>query len=110
MPDGLTIDAEGGLWVALWSGGAVHRYLHGLLDRVIELPVSQPTSCTFGGDDFDELFVTSASDGLSAGSARRSRSPARSSVCGQASVDFRRPSTSADLSRIALVDSLEPAP
>lgn len=66
VPDGMTIDVEGGLWVALWSGGAVHRYLDGHLDRVITLPVSQPTSCAFGGDTFDELFVTSASDGLSA--------------------------------------------
>lgn len=65
-PDGMTIDAEGGLWVALWGGAAVHRYLHGRLDRVIKLPVTQPTSCTFGGENLDELFVTSASEGLSA--------------------------------------------
>ena len=64
-PDGMTIDAEGGLWVALWGGGAVHRYLDGQLERVIRLPVSQPTSCTFGGDGLDELYVTSAWDGLS---------------------------------------------
>jgi sugar lactone lactonase YvrE len=65
-PDGMTIDAEGGLWVALWGGGAVHRYLEGRLDQVIKLPVSQPTSCTFGGEDLDELYVTSAWEGLSA--------------------------------------------
>jgi sugar lactone lactonase YvrE len=65
-PDGMTIDAEGGLWVALWGGWAVHRYLDGRLDRVVRLPVSQPTSCTFGGRYLDELFVTSASEGLSA--------------------------------------------
>lgn len=66
VPDGMTIDAEGGLWVALWGGSAVHRYLDGHLDRVVRLPVSMPTSCTFGGPDLDELFVTSASEGLSA--------------------------------------------
>jgi sugar lactone lactonase YvrE len=63
-PDGMTIDAEGGLWVALWGGGAVHRYFDGRLDQVIKLPVSQPTSCTFGGEDLDELYVTSAWEGL----------------------------------------------
>ena len=69
-PDGMTIDAEGGLWVALWGGGAVHRYLDGRLDRVINLPVSQPTSCAFGGPDLDELFVTSAWERLSVAQRR----------------------------------------
>jgi sugar lactone lactonase YvrE len=69
-PDGMTIDAEGGLWVALWGGGAIHRYLDGQLERVIRLPVSQPTSCAFGGDGLDELYVTSARDGLSAAERR----------------------------------------
>jgi sugar lactone lactonase YvrE len=65
-PDGMTIDAEGGLWIALWGGGAVHRYIDGHLERVIKLPVSQPTSCCFGGARLDELYVTSAWQGLSA--------------------------------------------
>jgi sugar lactone lactonase YvrE len=69
-PDGLTIDADGGLWVALWGGGAIHRYLDGRLDRVIRLPVSRPTSCAFGGPDLDELYVTSAWKGLSADARR----------------------------------------
>jgi sugar lactone lactonase YvrE len=64
-PDGMAIDAEGGLWIALWGGGAVHRYVGGRLDRVIRLPVSQPTSCAFGGPDLDELYVTSAWKGMS---------------------------------------------
>jgi sugar lactone lactonase YvrE len=69
-PDGMTIDAEGGLWIALWGGAAVHRYLDGRLERVITLPVSQPTSCCFGGEALDELYVTSAWQGLSAGQRR----------------------------------------
>ena len=64
-PDGMTIDEDGGLWVALWGGAAVHRYVEGRLDRVIVLPVSQPTSCAFGGPDLDQLFVTSAWKDLS---------------------------------------------
>ena len=63
-PDGLTIDEEGGLWLALWGGGAVHRYVGGLLDRVIRVPASRPTSCAFGGPSLDELYITSAWKGL----------------------------------------------
>jgi sugar lactone lactonase YvrE len=64
-PDGLAIDEEGGLWIALWGGGAVHRYLGGRLDRIIRIPVTRPTSCAFGGPRLDELYITSAWKGLS---------------------------------------------
>jgi sugar lactone lactonase YvrE len=66
-PDGLTVDAEGGIWVALWGGSAVHRYApEGALSEVIELPVTQVTACTFGGAGLDELFITTSREGLSA--------------------------------------------
>lgn len=68
MPDGLAMDEEGGLWVALWQGGAVHRYdRRGRLTAVVEVPASQVTSCAFGGARGDELYITTSREGLSEG-------------------------------------------
>jgi sugar lactone lactonase YvrE len=67
-PDGLTVDAEGGIWVAMWGGGSVLRYSpDGELDEVVELPVNQVTACTFGGDNLDELFITTSAYDLPEG-------------------------------------------
>jgi sugar lactone lactonase YvrE len=61
IPDGLTIDDEGGVWVALYGGSCVRRYdENGLLDAVLEVPAKNVTSCCFGGDDGCSLFVTTA--------------------------------------------------
>jgi sugar lactone lactonase YvrE len=63
-PDGLTVDAEGGVWLALMEGSAVHRYApSGALDQVITLPVSQVTACTFGGPDLGTLYITTSQIG-----------------------------------------------
>jgi sugar lactone lactonase YvrE len=67
-PDGLTIDAEGGLWVGLSNGGAIRRYdATGTLSAVIELPVTKVTACTFGGDDLSHLFITTSREGVADG-------------------------------------------
>jgi sugar lactone lactonase YvrE len=61
IPDGAAVDRDGYLWNARWGAGAVVRISpDGLLDRVIRLPVSQPTSCCFGDDDRRTLYITSA--------------------------------------------------
>ena len=61
IPDGLTVDDEGGVWVALYGGSCVHRYDEGgRLDAVLEVPAENVTSCCFGGDDGRSLFVTTA--------------------------------------------------
>ena len=66
VPDGMTIDAEDCLWVAVWGASSVVRYRpNGTIAEVVRLPVSQVTSCTFGGRGLDELFITSARVDLS---------------------------------------------
>ena len=65
LPDGLTVDAEGGVWVCLFGGGCVRRYdSNGSLEAVVRLPVPRPTSVAFGGADLDRLYVTSAGGGI----------------------------------------------
>lgn len=60
-PDGSAIDADGCLWNAEYGGSRVVRYTpQGKIDRAIEFPVTQPTSCCFGGTNLDTLYVTSA--------------------------------------------------
>lgn len=60
-PDGLTVDAAGFVWVALWGGAAVWRFTpDGRLDGAVELPVTQVTACTFGGPDLSRLYITTS--------------------------------------------------
>lgn len=66
MPDGLCVDEDGCLWIAVWGAGEVRRHdPRGRRLAVLRMPVSQPSSCAFGPDG--TLYVTSASDGLRPG-------------------------------------------
>jgi sugar lactone lactonase YvrE len=69
VPDGLAVDADGGVWVAVWEGGVIQRYSpDGRTDAVVELPASRVTSLAFGGQDLDQLYITTANGpGSSAG-------------------------------------------
>lgn len=66
-PDGMTVDAEGMLWIALWDGWKVGRWnpQNGKLIESVALPVARPTSCVFGGSSLQDLYITSARHGLS---------------------------------------------
>jgi sugar lactone lactonase YvrE len=62
LPDGSTVDAEGYLWNCRFFGGCIVRVApNGTVDRVIEMPVSNVTTCTFGGKDYKTLYITTAS-------------------------------------------------
>ncbi len=62
LPDGMTVDTDGYVWVARFLGSGITRYTPcGDIDRRIQLPCAQPTSLTFGGIDYNHLYITSAS-------------------------------------------------
>ena len=65
FPDGLTVDDENAIWLAHWGGSRITRFLpDGTIDGILEIPVPQVTSCTFGGPDRNLLFITTASRDL----------------------------------------------
>ena len=66
-PDGLAVDEQGCVWLALYGRGRVHRYCaDGSLDGMLELPVTNVTACSFGGADGRDLYLTTASQELDA--------------------------------------------
>ena|SRR5579859_5135474 len=66
LPDGMTVDAEGGLWVALHGSGTIRRYTpDGEVDRVVRVPATMVTCCAFGGPDLTDLYITTMSLGQS---------------------------------------------
>jgi sugar lactone lactonase YvrE len=61
VPDGLAVDADGCVWLALWGGGALVRYRpDGRLEQTLEIPAACVTSCAFGGTDLATLYITTA--------------------------------------------------
>jgi len=74
-PDGLTVDAAGDLWVAIYGGARVHRYTpEGVLREALRVPADQSTSCAFGGPGLHRLYVTTATEDWD--DARRRSEPA----------------------------------
>jgi sugar lactone lactonase YvrE len=74
LPDGMTVDADGGIWICLFGGAALRRYTpDGRLDASIPLPTTNPTSPCFGGPDLQALYVTTARHGLTPDQLARER-------------------------------------
>jgi sugar lactone lactonase YvrE len=70
-PDGLTVDADGCVWLAVWDGAQVRRYRpNGKLDTVVSVPAPLVTSCGFGGPGLDTLYITTARTTLSKAALR----------------------------------------
>jgi sugar lactone lactonase YvrE len=82
LPDGMTVDAEGYLWVALFRAGKVRRYSPaGMADMEISLPVTLVTSCAFGGPDLADLYITTARHRLTAAEAAEQTTAGGLFVC-----------------------------
>ena len=65
-PDGMTVDAAGDLWLAIYDGGQIHRYSpDGELRQVVTTPAQQTTSCAFAGPRLNRLYVTTATENWS---------------------------------------------
>jgi sugar lactone lactonase YvrE len=97
-PDGLTVDREGHLWIALWGGGQVRRYSpSGVLEDVVRVPATQTSSCAFAGPGLDILVVSTAAEGLSAKEQAIQRDAGRlfttrvHDVLGRAAFPYRGP-------------------
>ena len=74
VADGLVVDADGCLWIAMWGGGCVRRYSpYGELLGLYPVPVSQPSCPGFGGPDLDQLYVTTAWEDCWRSAAKPSR-------------------------------------
>jgi sugar lactone lactonase YvrE len=72
IPDGLTVDADGAVWVAFFGGGRVCRFdLAGQVTRTITVPVTQVTSLCFAGRDLDQLVISTSTEDLTAAELRR---------------------------------------
>jgi sugar lactone lactonase YvrE len=87
MPDGLAVDSDGYVWVAVWGGSAIQCYRpDGRLSHIVKLPAANVTSCAFGGPDLDILYITTAAGPGTSGGALFSCRPG---VTGQPSHPFR---------------------
>lgn len=70
-PDGLAVDEDGFIWLAVWGSGTIHRYApDGVLERAVAIPSKDVASCCFGGPDLGDLYVTTASRELDAAERR----------------------------------------
>lgn len=69
IPDGMAIDCEGMLWIALWGTGRIGRFHPdtGVIQSIVEVPAKNVSSCCFGGEKLDILFITSSAEGLTGG-------------------------------------------
>ena len=77
LPDGLAVDLDGSIWIAVWGGTEVRRFNHtGQLTGIVPMPVTQPSSCAFGPDG--TLYITTARAGLA--SPELSKQPHAGSV------------------------------